>query len=173
MEKHSEQNMAAAAALKQMNVWEEKYHDITELFLLSDELLETVPQAKDPEAQLALVEALVETLGESADVLADEYIALCEGNPARKTLAKGRVESALRKVYVAMHDFHARARDAKNAAMAVVKKIQRQLEHVVAHFMDFMVLSLDRIMQKSDVEELKQRQANIALMLHQLSQSSI
>ena len=172
MEKHSEQTMAAAA-LKQMNVWEEKYNDITELFALTDELLATVPEAQNPEAQLALVEALVETVSESADVLADEYIALCEGNPTRKASAKGRIEAALRKVYAAMHDFNARARDAKNAAHVIVKKIQRQLEHVVAHFMDFMVLSLDRIMQKNDVEELKQRQATIALMLHQLGQSTV
>jgi len=162
----------AAAALKQMNVWEQKYHDITELFLLSDELLATVPASADPEAQLLLLESLIETIGESADVLTDEYIALCEGDIKRKSSTKSRVEGALRKVYVAMGDVTLRARDAKNAAHAVIKKIKRQLEHIVAHFMDFMVLSLDRIMQKNDVDDLKQRHANIALMLHQLGQGA-
>lgn len=162
----------AAAALKQMNVWEQRYHDITELFLLSDELLATVPVSADPEAQLALLEPLIEAIGDSADQLTDEYIALCEGDAKRKAAAKSRVESALRKVYVAMTEFTARARDARNAAHAVVKKLKRQLEHIVSHFMDFMVLSLDRIMQKNDVEELKQRHANIALMLHQLGQGA-
>lgn len=162
----------AAAAMKQMNVWEQKYHDITELFLLSDELLATVPASADPEEQLRLLEPLLETIGESADLLTDEYIALCDGDTKRKATAKSRVEGALRKVYVAMNEFTMKARDAKNAAHAVIVKIKRQLEHVVSHFMDFMTLSLDRIMQKNDVDELKQRHANIALMLHQLGQGA-
>lgn len=161
----------AAAALKQMNVWEQKYYDITELFALNDELLATVPASADPEAQLELIEPLVEAIGESTDLLTDEYVALCEGDPKRKTAAKGRVEGALRKVYVAMKNFSARA-DARNTAHAVIKKLKRQLEHVVSHFMDFMTLSLDRIMQKNDVEELKQRHANIALMLHTIQQGA-
>lgn len=165
----SEQVMAAAA-VKQMNMWEQRYHDITELFLLNDELLATVPASENPEAQLELIEPLVEVIAESADVLTDEYIALCEGNPKRKATAKGRIEGALRKVYIAMQDFSRRAEDARNAAHAVIVKVKRQLEHVVSHFMDFMSLSLDRIMQKNDVEELKQRHANIALMLHTLHQ---
>jgi hypothetical protein len=172
MDKMSEQTMVAAVAIQQMNVWEQKYHDITELFQLSEELLATVPEAVDPEAQLVLIENLVETIGESADLLTDEYIALCEGDMKRKQSAKGRVEGALRKVYIAMHDVSLKARDAKNAAHAIIKKLKRQLEHVVSHFMDFMVLSLDRIMQKNDVDELKQRHANIALMLHQLGQGA-
>lgn len=162
----------AAVALKQMNVWEQKYHDITELFNLNDELMATVPSAENPEAQLALLEPLVEALGESTDLLTEEYIALCDGDTKRKGTAKTRIEGALRKVYVAMQEFTARAADARNAAHAVLKKVKRQLEHVVSHFMDFMTLSLDRIMQKNDVDELKQRHANIALMLHQLGQGA-
>ena len=162
----------AAAALKQMNVWEQKYHDITELFLLSDELLSTVPTSADPEEQLRMLEPLIDSIGESADLLTDEYIALCEGDMKRKASAKSRVEGALRKVYISMQEFAAQARDARNAAHAVIIKVKRQLEHIVSHFMDFMSLSLDRIMQKNDVEELKQRHANIALMLHQLGQGA-
>lgn len=162
----------AAAALKQMNVWEQKYHDITELFLLNDELLATVPASENPEAQLDLIEPLIEAIGESADILTDEYIALCEGDPKRKASSKSRIEGALRKAYMAMQEFTTKARDARNAAHAVIKKMKRQLEHVVSHFMDFLTLSLDRIMQKSDVEELKQRHANIALMLHQMGQGA-
>lgn len=169
MDKVLEQTMAAAA-LKQMNVWEQKYHDITELFLLSDELLATVPVSADPEAQLALLEPLIETIGESADILTDEYIALCEGGKGKQS--KSRVEGALRKVYIAMQNVSAKTRDARNAAHAVINKLKRQLECIVSHFMDFMTLSLDRIMQKNDVEELKQRHANIALMLHQLGQGA-
>lgn len=160
----------AAAALKQMNQWEQRYYDITELFLLNDELLATVTASENPEAQLQLVEPLIEAIAESAETLTDEYIALCEGDPKRKNSAKSRVEGALRKIYVAVHDIGKRVQDTRNAAHGVMVKIKRQLEHVVSHFMDFLSLSLDRIMQKNDVEELKQRHANIALMLYSMHQ---
>lgn len=152
--------------MNQMNIWEQKYEDITELYALADELLATVPESKNPEVQLALVESLVETIGESTDILTDEYIGLCEGNPARKKSAKGKVEGALRKIYVAMGDFSTRARDTKNAAYAVVKKLKRQLEQVISNFVEMVALSLDRVMQKHDLEEMKTRHANIALMLY-------
>lgn len=171
MQNITEQTMAAAA-LKQMNVWEQKYHDISELFLLNEELMATVPASADPEMQLALIEPLIETIGESADILADEYIGLCEGDSKRKATAKTRVEGTLRKIYVAMQQFSEQTKGTRNAAHAILVRIKRQLEHVVSHFMDFMTLSLDRIMQKNDVEELKQRHANIALMLHQLGQGA-
>ena len=156
----------ASLATNQMNIWEQKYYDITELYALADELLATVESATNPAMQLGLVEALVESIGESADVLTDEYIALCEGNPSRKKSAKATVEGALRKVYVAMADFTTRARDMRNAAHVVVKKLKRQLEQVIENFVEMVALSLDRIMQKHDVEELKARHANIALMLY-------
>lgn len=161
-----------AAAMKQMSQWEQKYYDVTELFALSDDLLATVETAVDPEAQLNLVAPLVEIIGESADLLTDEYIALCEGKKERKQMAKSRIEGALRKVYGALSEFSTQARDAKNAAHAVVKKIKRQLEQVIVNFLEFVALSLDRMMQKQDVEELKQRHASIALMLHTAAQGA-
>ena len=63
------------------------------------------------------------------------------------------------------------AKDAKNAALLVVKKINRQLEQVIANFVEFMTLSLDRVMQKHDIEELNERHANIALMLHNIEKA--
>ena len=162
----------ASALKQQMNVWEQKYHDITELYALADDLLATVPEAADPEAQLALIEQLVETMGESTDVLTEEYIALCEGLPRRKQMAKPKVEGALRKIYVALHECTTRVRDARNAALLIMKKIKRQLEQVISNFVDFMTLSLDRIMQKHDVDEIKARHANISLILHQMGQGT-
>lgn len=153
-----------AKAAKQMSEWEQKYYDVTELYALCDDLLATVEQSADPQAQLALIESLVETIGTSADVLGEEYINLCDGKKEHKS--KTRIESALRKVYGAIGDFTARARDARNTAHVIVKKIKRQLEQVIVNFMEFLVLSLDRIMQKHDVEELKQRHAHLSLMLH-------
>ena len=156
----------ASVATNQMNMWEQKYHDITELYSLADELLETVETSANPEMQLGLVEKLVEAIGESTDVLTDEYIALCEDKPAAKKSAKSKVEGSLRKIYMAIGDFNTRARDARNAAHVVVKKLKRQLEQVIENFVEMVQLSLDRIMQKHDVEELKTRHANIALMLY-------
>lgn len=162
-----------SAAIKQMSVWEQKYYDISELFALNDELLTTVEQAADPEAQLALIEPLTEVLGDSAELLTQEYITLCEGVSPQKTNAKSRIEGALRRVYMAMHAFELSVAETRNAALMVVKKIKRQLELVVSHFMDFMLLSLDRVMQKNDVDELKERHANIALILHQMGQGAV
>lgn len=167
-----EQGNDMGAAVKQMNAWEQKYYDITELYALNEELLATVEQAADPEAQLALIEGLVTTLGESADVLTEEYVGLCEGSSANRTSAKSKIEGSLRKVYMAIHNFQTRTRDAKNAALFVVKKIKRQLEQVIANFVEFVALSLGRIMQKHDVDELNAHHASIALMLHQHGQST-
>lgn len=154
-----------ALAMTKMTEWEEKYYEISELYALADDLLATVPQAADPQAQLDLVGALVETIGESADILTEEYIAFCDGK--KKSTAKSRVEGAIRKIYMGIHQLGSSVRDARNTALLVAKKIKRQLEQVIANFMEFTLLSLDRIMQKQDVEELKQRHAHIAMMLHQ------
>lgn len=153
-----------ANAMKKMTEWEQKYYDVTELYALADDLLATVETAENPEAQLALIEPLVEAIGESADLLGEEYINLCDGKKEHKS--KSRIEGALRKVYGAIGDFTARARDAKNAAHLVIKKLKRQLEQVIVNFMEFLVLSLDRMMQKNDVEEIKQRHAHLSMMLH-------
>lgn len=159
-----------ANAMKKMTEWEQKYYDVTELFALNEDLLDTVATAADPQAQLAMLEPLIEAIGEGADILTDEYIALCEGKKERKAKAKSRIEGSLRKIYGAMHDFAARANDAKNAAHAIIKRVKRQLEQVIVNFLEFVPLSLDRIMQKHDVEEMKQRHAHIASMLHQAAQ---
>lgn len=155
-----------AAAMQKMSEWEEKYYDIGELYALNDALLATVPDAADPESQIELIGALVETIGESADILTEEYICLCAGRKNRNS-SKARVEGALRKIYMGINQFSHAMRDARNAALAVVKKIKRQLEQVISNFMEFVVLSLDKVMQKHDIDELKQRHAHIALMLHQ------
>ncbi len=168
MEKITEQAMSAAA-VQQMNVWEQKYYDITELYALNEELMETVELAANPEAQLEIVAPLIETLGEATEVLTEEYVALCEGSSTR-TAAKSKIEANLRKVYVAIHDYQKRVRETKNAAMMVVKKIKRQLEQVIANFVEFVTLSLDRVMQKQDIEELNAHHASIALMLHSVGQ---
>lgn len=169
----SNKGVTVGAALQQMNIWEQKYYDITELFALNEELLQTVEKAADPEAQLAMVAPLAEVIAESADLLTEEYIGLCDHKPTeKKRSAKSRIEAGLRRIYVALHEFETRVQDTKNVALLVVKKIKRQMELVVSHFIDFLRLSLDRVMQKNDIEELRARHANIALMLHQIGQGT-
>lgn len=161
-----------SAARQQMTTWEQKYHDIAELYALNEQLLATVESAADPEAQFALLETLLETIGSSADVLTEEYVSFCDAGPMDKNRSGRRVEAALRKIYVGMHATAAKIRDARNAALLVMKKIKRQLETVISHFVEFTTLGLDRIMQKHDVEELMTRHANIARMLNQLGQGA-
>src|SRR5688572_1129356 len=113
-------------ASKRMSEWEQKYFDVTELYALSDDLLATVETAADPEAQLALVAPLVEMIGETTDLLTQEYIGLCEGKKDLKV--QSRIESALRRAYGALGEFGERVSDTRNAALTVVKKLKRQLE---------------------------------------------
>jgi hypothetical protein len=157
----------ASSAAKPIHVWEQKYHDIEELYALNEELMQSVELAANPEVQLELLAPLIETIGESADVLSEEYIGLCEGAQVNRTAAKSKIEGSLRKVYIAIAEFNQRTRNARNAAQMIVKKIKRQLEQVIANFVEFVTLSLDRIMQKNDIDELNAHHASIALMLHQ------
>ncbi|MFN7612005.1 MAG: hypothetical protein ACK5WQ_04780 [Alphaproteobacteria bacterium] len=162
-------------ATKQMQTWEQHYQDVIELYVLADQLVATAAhsQVEDPETQLDVVGMLAETIGSSADILSEEFIVLCEGKPSRKRASKKRVEDALRHAYAALGEYALAARGLSSKARgitdSIVKKIKRQLELVITAFVDFITLSLDRIMPKHDVEELKQRQAKIALMLHQMS----
>ena len=154
----------------QMHLWEQKHDDILELYALNDELIATVEESMDPQAQMALVEPLIEAIGDSTDLLAEEYVSLCEGSVGNRNSSKSRVEGAMRKVYMAIHEFQKRTRDTKNAASIIVKKVKRQLQQVIANFVEFVTLSLDRIMQKQDIEELNAHHASIALMLHSIGQ---
>jgi hypothetical protein len=164
------------AVAKQMQTWEQHYQDVLELYVLADQLVATAahPQVEDPETQIEVAGVLAETIGSTADILSEEFIALCEGKASRKRASKKRVEDALRHAYGALGEYATAARSlsaqARTITDGIVKKIKRQLELVITAFVDFITLSLDRIMPKHDVEELKQRQAKIALMLHQMSQ---
>tara|TARA_B100000029_G_scaffold404083_1_gene404017 strand:- start:448 stop:978 length:531 start_codon:yes stop_codon:yes gene_type:complete len=166
-------------AMAKPELLQDKYFEITDLYDLADELLDTVESefVVNPEQQLEIVEPLVEQIGDAADVLSEEFITIAEG---KHTGSKSKIEGALRKIYVAIDDYKERASkfssnatDAiRNIADPIVKKIKRQMESIVANFMEMISLSLDRIMHKAQVEELKQRQQHIANMLSQLGQST-
>lgn len=161
-----------------MESMEQKYYEITELYDLAQELIDTVESefVQDKTEQLVLVQPLVEQLGDSADVLGEEFISLME-QPKNRNNPK-KVEAALRKIYMAVQAYQERATKQasqtatafRNVADPIIKKIKRQMEAIVAVFITIVDLSLDRIMQKTEIEELKQRQSQIALMLHSLGQ---
>lgn len=167
-----------AKAGKTMDVLEQQYHEITELYHLADDLIMTTEHEMitDKDGQIDLVEPLVSAIAESTDILTEEFIALAEGKPARKNVAKSRIENALRKVYMAIHDYTERSVEAvsivRKVTDPIVTRLKRQLEVVVATLVEFVQLSLDLIMQKQDVEELKKRQERIALMLHNMGQAT-
>lgn len=149
---------------------EQQYYDITALYDYAEELVETVgsEQITEPENQLARIAPLVEEIGDAADVLSEAFIAIAEGKPFARRRNRSRIEKALRGVYNAIDHY---THSARNIADPIVHKIKRQLELIVAHFIGIVQLSLDKIMHKNDIEELKQRQTQIALMLHAAGQA--
>lgn len=153
-----------------------KYHDITELYELAEDLVSTVESEfiSNPDEQLALVEPLVEAMGDAADLLSEEFLTVAVNSRANNKSRRGKIEGALRKIYAAIDAYKQQTSRTKQAVMniadPIVEKIKRQVEIIVAIFVDFVDLTLDRIMQKAQIEELKKRQEKIAVMLHNLSQ---
>jgi hypothetical protein len=157
-----------------------KYHDITELYELAEDLIDTVESEfiANPEDQLSLVEPLIEAVGDAADILSEEFLAVVGNSKAANKAHRGKIEGALRKIYVAIDAYKQRASHQAsrskqaliNIADPIVERIKRQVEVIVALFVDFVDLTLDRIMQKTYIDELKKRQEKIAVMLHNLNQ---
>ncbi len=161
---------------------ESKYNDITVLFDYAEELVATVESqfVQDPEAQMLLVEPLINDIGDATDVLSEEFILLAENSRGKAVKSsKSRIEAALRKIYVSVSDYQAKVKAAsksatsalKNIADPIVAKIQRQVEQVVAVFLEFVNISLYSIMNKAEVEALRVRDTRIAMMMHQQAMS--
>ncbi len=153
---------------------QKQYKDITSLYDMAEELASTVESdfTQDPESQLALVEPLLTQVADSADILAEEFIRVLE-NPARKKSAKTRVESALRKLYMALEEYRNRVgiRSKKtlaalaNIADPIVDKIRKQAQKITIIFMQLIELSLERIMHKYEIEEFKRSNDKVVSML--------
>ena len=152
-----------------------KYNEITELFDLAEELVETVESefVKDPNDQLELIEPLVEAVGDSADLLSEEFLQVAGKGKSSNKKRKSLIEGALRKIYIAIDEYSNKVNASRqkmsdklmNIADPVVEKIKRQVEVIIAAFIDFVDLSLDSIMQKTHLDALKQRQEKISSML--------
>jgi hypothetical protein len=163
---------------KTLQELEEKYGEIMHLYDLADDLAATVDEkfVDDLEQQFLLVEPLIDQLGESTDVLTEEFINLAEGKPEQ--LSRPNIESALRKVYAAIDNYFMMAgaklkqtvKSVRNIADPIVHKIKEELERVIVIFMEFVKLSLDTVMHKKELEELRRKEKLVAFQLHEVAQ---
>lgn len=163
---------------KQLQSLEQKYEEIMKLYDIADELADTVESRsiESPQSQLKLVEPLIEQIGNAADELTDAFISLAEGKKQLST--RNRVEGALRKIYSALEQYTRKVhgtsrvtgRKIKNVADSIIEKLKDEVENLVVIFLDFVEISLDRIMHKKDVEELKRRRTEVSFQLHQMAQ---
>ena len=161
---------------------ENRYNDITALYDYAEELVSTVESqfVQDPEAQMSIVEPLINEVSEAADLLGEEFILIAESQKGKPGMAsKPRIEGALRKIYLAIGDYQKRVGKVskkaqgtlKNIADPIVAKIQRQVEKIVAVFLEFVQISLYNVMNKAEVEALRVRDTRIAMMMHQQAMS--
>jgi hypothetical protein len=160
---------------------EQRYNEVTKLYDLAEEVLSTVESSlvSDPDGQLAMVEPLVNEVGDAVDVLAEEFMLIAESkkNKTQSRASKKNIEGSLRRIFVAIAEYQARVSSVTkkahgsimNIADPLVKKLRRQVEQVVVVFLEFMQISLQSIMNKTDLDALKQRDSRIALMMHQMA----
>lgn len=158
--------------------FEAKYHEISALYDMAEELVNTVesPLVSDANSQLEIVEPLINEVGDVADILTQEFIYIAESkkNKTPMKASKKVIEGALRKLFAAINDYNGRVKNISkrahgsimNIADPIVQKIQRQVELVMVIFLEFVQLSLQSIMGKAELEALKVRDARIALMMH-------
>ncbi len=153
---------------------EKYYREVTTLYDMAEELASTVESefVKDPRAQIELVAPLIDSVADAADILTEEYISLLE-HPSRKKSAQNRVESALRKIFMALEEYRKQVSAGgkkmlaalANIADPVAKKIRQQVEKIVVIFMQLVELSLERIMHKYEIEEFRRSHNKTAAAL--------
>ena len=156
----------------------QQYEEIMKLYDYADELANTIDSkfAESAAKQLSLVEPLIAQLEESADVLTDEFIELARGETANSS--RSRIEKALRKVYTAIDDYtlklhgslKKKSKAFANVADAIILKIKEKMEVVIVSFLNFTQLSLDRVMHKHELEEIKRNQQHVFFQLHNQAQ---
>lgn len=156
----------------------QQYAEIMKLYDYAEELVQTIDSefAESASAQLSLVEPLISQLEESADTLTDEFIQFADGKPEHSS--RGKIEKALRKVYTAIDDYtlklhgslKKKSKAFANIADAIILKIKEKMEVIIISFLNFTQLSLDRVMHKHELEEIKRNQQHVFFQLHNQSQ---
>lgn len=158
---------------------EASYRQVAELYDMADELIATVlASPKDQqEMHFRVVNPLVEQLEESADVLTQEFINIAEGKAKQSQVPRKRIEASLRKIYMEMSAYKKLVDQVRKPMFdaitklvsPVVSKVKRHVEKVVAVFVGMINISLERVMQKTDIDNLKQHEEKVANMLHQMA----
>ena len=146
-----------------MDEYGQQHDELVKLYDYADELAMTIESefVDSAQAQLSLVEPLIAQLEESTEVLTEEFVHFA-GEEANRS-SRGRIEKALRKVYTAMDDYtlklhgslKKKASGVTNIADAIIMKLKEKMEEVIVIFLHFTQLSLDRVMQKHELEEIK------------------
>lgn len=164
-----------------MDELEAHYNDVTQLYDVAEEILATVESklVRNGDEQLDIVEPLVNEIGDATDILAEEFLLIAESKKNKTTskASKTQIEGALRKIFVAINDYQKRVGSVtkkahgsiQNIADPIVKKLRTQLEKVVVVFLEFIQISLQSIMNKTELDALKQRDARVALMMHNMA----
>lgn len=161
---------------------EERYGKIEYLYDLTEQFIATIesPEVKSSDTQIALVEPLINEVTDATDVLTEEFISVARNarGQSNHSASKTRIESALRRIYSAMNDYQKRSDRVYGKTTSrirtltdnIVAAIQEHVEHVIAIFVEFIQLSVQSVMSKTELDMLYQRQQKLALQMHGLSQ---
>jgi sugar-specific transcriptional regulator TrmB len=162
-----------------MDDYKAKYNDIVALCDCAEELLATVENSAivNPQEQLDMIEPLINEIADSSDVLAEEFLLVAESNKTRSPskFSKKRIESALRRICVTLNEYQENVQSLTkksnalitNITKPIIKKIQQQLDKVIVIFFEFAQISLQSIMSKVELDAIKIRNSDLALMMHQ------
>jgi histone H3/H4 len=150
------------------------YESIVSLYDVAEELIEKVNDASEDfiEEVLDGVEPLVEVVEESTEVLTNEYLLFANPAADPRLVKKNNVESALRKIFAAISDYKARGGSSEAVTKfmekyinPIVEKLKNVAEEVIAVFLEVVALSVDKILHKLEIDDLKKKNQRIAVLL--------
>lgn len=94
---------------------EQFYGEIVRIYDLAEGLLDAIEHqdVKNPEDQVRLAEPVVRQVEESVEVLAETYLNFVENGEAANDSQMRKVESAIRKIFVAISEFNDTVKELK------------------------------------------------------------
>lgn len=155
------------------------YDDILKLYDYAEQLVATVEQVSDPQEQVALIQELVDTLEKYAPDLCEEFVNLADSDGKPTSVKMTRLETGFRQILIAIRNYRQKTgarsrlrlnlRFLRNIADGIVDNLRKHMQHVVAMFLEFLPLGLNRFMQPKEIEEMKKREPQVAQILHTMS----
>ena len=158
---------------QEMNQYNDQYGKLIALYDTAEKLVEAVRYDDLEHAVRALnaVEPLVEDVESAADTLTEQFCDLAEGGWDGRKLKKNKVETALRRIFAGIQKYSDQSDELfeviRARVSAVVKELRELTEEIVAIFLVYVRLSVEKIMHKNDIDDMKRRKQYIALMLHE------